>query len=148
MNIQDQINVLNDLLAKNYDAEKGYKEAAELANSDRLSIIFNNLAQQRYDFGHEIKDRIKTLGGTPNKGDTLAAKVHRYWMDLKTMLSSNNDGTVLEEVVRGEENAVKYYEEAARKLKIDTSSYEMTIRQRDRIRTTLQHMQDLEEAVA
>ncbi|MEL6802203.1 MAG: PA2169 family four-helix-bundle protein [Bacteroidota bacterium] len=128
--------------------KKGYKEAAELANSNRLSIMFGNLAQQRYEFGHEIKSKIKLLGGLPEKGDTIAAKVHRFWMDLRTLISSNTDEVVIEEVARGEENALKYYLDAARKLKIDSSTYEMVERHRNRIQQSLNHMRELEEVMA
>ena len=48
-------NKLNELLEKNYDAEKGYKKAAENVENTKLKQFFNEQAQKRYDFGHEIK---------------------------------------------------------------------------------------------
>ncbi|NNC69757.1 MAG: DUF2383 domain-containing protein, partial [Flavobacteriaceae bacterium] len=40
---------LNELLEKNYDAEKGYKKAAENAQTNSLKNFFNRKAQERYN---------------------------------------------------------------------------------------------------
>ena len=39
---------LNDLLEKNYDAEKGYKFAAEKVKNTKLKSFFSERAQERY----------------------------------------------------------------------------------------------------
>lgn len=55
---EEMSNKLNDLLEKNYDAEKGYKKAAEKVENTELQQFFNEQAQKRYDFGHELKTEI------------------------------------------------------------------------------------------
>ena len=52
------VNILNELLTKNYDAERGYKEAAEKVQNISLKGYFENQSKNRYDFGHEIKSLI------------------------------------------------------------------------------------------
>lgn len=47
------ISKLNELLEKNYDAEKGYKKAAEDIKNAQLQDFLQSHSQQRYDFGHE-----------------------------------------------------------------------------------------------
>ena len=49
---------LNELLTKNYDAEAGYKKAAEMVSQPQLKQFFETQAQHRYDFGHELKTEI------------------------------------------------------------------------------------------
>ena len=47
---EEMSNKLNELLEKNYDAEKGYKKAAEIVDSPKLKSFFEEQAQNRYDF--------------------------------------------------------------------------------------------------
>ena len=53
---------LNDLLERTYDAEKGFKKAAENVDHQGLKNYFRSKAQERYDFGHQIKNEIKAFG--------------------------------------------------------------------------------------
>lgn len=78
---------LNALLEKTYDAEKGFKKAAENTDHQQLKSFFQSKAQQRYDFGHELKDEIKSFGQEIDKGDSLTGKAHRAWMDVKALFS-------------------------------------------------------------
>ena len=49
-------NKLNELLEKNYDAEKGYLNAAENVDSVRLKIFFKNRASERSQFCKRFKN--------------------------------------------------------------------------------------------
>ena len=64
-------NKLNELLEKNYDAEAGYKKAAENAKSKSLSLFFNRKSEERRAFGHEIKNELLKFDQKPesNKMD-------------------------------------------------------------------------------
>ena len=50
---------LNNLLEKNYDAEAGYKLAKDKVKSPRLQSFFDQQQQNRYNFGHELKENQK-----------------------------------------------------------------------------------------
>ncbi|MEL6925059.1 MAG: PA2169 family four-helix-bundle protein [Bacteroidota bacterium] len=144
MTNENQISLLNDLLTKAYDAEKGYKEAADNVKSNRLKTIFKDMAQQRYDFGHQIKEEISLLGGEPDKGASMAAAAHRTWIDIKAALSSNDEKAVLEEVVRGEEQALSSYQDVLEELPVDGRAYGKMVEQRNAIRTAKDRMEGLE----
>nr|AOE06986.1 conserved hypothetical protein [uncultured bacterium] len=101
---------LNELLTKNYDAEAGYKLASDAAENGPLKGYFNRQAKQRYDFGHHIKNEIKSYGQDPDKGTSVAGDIHRAWMNLKSTVSSNSDEAILKEAIRGENNAVEEYQ--------------------------------------
>ncbi|WP_142784589.1 ferritin-like domain-containing protein [Changchengzhania lutea] len=105
-------NKLNDLLEKNYDAEKGYRKAAENAKSDSLKRFFNRKAAERNSFGHEIKSELKTYGQEPDKGGSVTGALHRTWMDTKALFSSDNDESMLEAAITGERAALDDYEDA------------------------------------
>lgn len=96
------VSLLNELLTKNYDAEKGYKEAAEKIEHSSLKSYFNEQAQNRYDFGHEIKALIAKYGGEPDKGTSITGDLHRVWIAIRDAFTSG-DKAIFDEAVRGEE---------------------------------------------
>lgn len=103
---------LNDLLTRAYDAEKGYKLAADRVEDPVISTKLIEKSQARYDFGHQIKSLITTHGGSPDKGDSVSSKAHRGWIKVKDTLTSSNPEEIVEECIRGEEVAVEDYTEA------------------------------------
>lgn len=96
------VSVLNDLITKNYDAENGYKEASEKIENVSLKAYFDQHAQNRYDFGHQIKELIAKYGGEPNKGTSIAGDLHRAWISIRDAFS-NGDHAIYAEAIRGEE---------------------------------------------
>ncbi len=142
----EMVEKFNELLEKNYDAEKGFKNAADDVKNERLKAFFKESAQQRYDFGHELKAEIKNLGGTPDKGSSTKADAHRVWMDLKAALSSDNEEAVLEEAVRGEKAAVEDYNKVIKGSEFPPSTANLLIKQRNAIERTLKNVKDLEDA--
>lgn len=111
MNNQEKIiSQLNDLLTKNYDAEKGYILAAEKVSNTDLKGFLETRAKARYDFGHVLKDQITKLGGEPDKGPSIEGRIHRAWIGLKDTFTKG-DHAIYEECVRGEETFVEEYED-------------------------------------
>lgn len=104
-------NNLNALLEKTYDAEKGYKKAAENTDNMVLKTFFENKSKQRYDFGHQLKEELKSFGQKIEKGGSITGATHRAWMDVKSLASSDTGEAMLEEAIRGEKAAVKEYKE-------------------------------------
>lgn len=112
------IECLNDLLTKAYDAEEGFKKAAERAGGHpTLVSFFKKQSDLRFSFGHEIKKVINLYGGKPDKGSSVAAKAHQVWISVKDTLTPDHNGeAILEECVRGEKAALDDYDD---KLKCD-----------------------------
>lgn len=136
---------LNELLEKNYDAEKGYKLAAEKVKNENLKSFFAKRAQERYDFGHELKNEIRNFGESPDKGTSLAGDAHRSWMNLKASLSGDKDESVLEEAIRGEKAAVKEYEKAIDVSEIPASTANILMKQKNAIVAALNEVKALEK---
>lgn len=113
MKNEEIIESLNDLLTKAYDAEQGFKLAAERAEKfPYLVEFFNRQSDLRLCFGHELKEAITRHGGTPQKGSSMAAKLHQGWMVVKdTLTSEDNQESILEECIRGEKAALKEYDD-------------------------------------
>lgn len=138
-------NKLNDLLEKNYDTEKAYKYAGENVKNVKLKSFFNERAQERYDFGHELKSEIRNFGETPDKGTSFTGDVQRSWMNLKTSLSSDKEESVLEEMVRGEKAAVEEYNDVLEDNNIPASTKNILMKQRNAITAALNEVKSLEE---
>jgi len=140
-------NKLNELLERTYDAEKGYKKAAENVNHLGLKSYFNNKAQQRYDFGHELKTEIKNFGQEVNKGGSAAGTLHRVWMDTKALFSSENEESMLEESIRGEKAAISEYNDVMGDLNLPSSTKSILQDQKSKIETGLNTIKGLEDIV-
>ena len=140
-----QIDALNDLLTRNYDAEKGYKEAAENVDSTSLKQTFSELSQQRYNFGHEIKNELSKLGGKPDKGSSTASKAHRTWIDLRSAIASNEESAVLDECIRGEKKFVDTYRDTLNDTAFSTDTRMVINRQYETVQRALADLKRLKK---
>jgi len=137
-------NKLNELLTKNYDAEKGYKKAAEIVDNVKLKQFFENEAQKRYDFGHELKSEIRNYGETPDKGTSFTGDAHRAWMDIKTTFTSNDEEAILAEVIKGEKAAVDEYTDIIHDTTLPPTTQSILSSHVTNIKTALQSAQNFE----
>ncbi|TSE09149.1 ferritin-like domain-containing protein [Aquimarina algiphila] len=138
-------NKLNDLLEKTYDAEKGFKKAAENSDHAGLKNYFSQKSQERNSFGHELKSEIKAFGQEVDKGGSLTGSLHRTWMDVKAFVSADNAESMLEEAIRGEEAAVKEYSEVLSQTSLPTSTQTILMQQKNRIVDGLSSIKRLED---
>ncbi len=148
MKNEQTVEVLNDLLTKAYDAEQGYEHAAQKSDdSPRLRSFFQSQSELRRDIGQGLKTTILMYGGEPDKGASVAAKAHQIWITLKDLATGSDDEAVLEECERGEEAALKDYDEALQNADLPADVVDMLRRQRFMIADALQTIK-AEEAVA
>lgn len=102
-------NKLNELLVKNYDAEKGYIDAYNTVESNDLKMFFKRRASERSDFAKELRTEILQYGEIPTDSGSFQGTMHRNWMNLKAMFTSNDEEAILEEAIRGEEASLEEY---------------------------------------
>jgi uncharacterized protein (TIGR02284 family) len=138
-------NKLNELLEKTYDAEKGFKKAAENVDDGHLKRYFERKAQERYDFGHALKTEIKQFGQEVDKGDSLTGKAHRSWMDIKSLFSSDEEEAMLEEAQKGEKTAIEDYNDILGDQNLPASTETLLKQQRDQIQSGLGKIKSLED---
>jgi len=136
---------LNDLLTKNYDAEAGYKLAKEQVDSTRLQNFFDTQAQERYNFGHELKEEIRSYGEEVDKGTSLKGDAHRAWMNLKSTFTSDNEEAILEEAIRGEKTAVEEYNSVISETTLPPSTKNILTKHRDEILNSLTRVTAMEQ---
>ncbi|AQS95024.1 MULTISPECIES: ferritin-like domain-containing protein [Polaribacter] len=136
---------LNALLEKTYDAEKGFKKAAENIENNSLKIYFNRKAEERYTFGHELKKEIKSFNQDVDKGGSLTGTAHRAWMDVKSLFSLDDEESMLEEAIRGEKASIEEYNDVLKETSLPSSTKDVLESQKATIETGLYNIKSLEE---
>lgn len=138
-------NQLNDLLEKTYDAEKGFKKAAENAKHTGLQSYFLNKAQESYNFGHQLKSELKNFGQEPDKGGSVAGAAHRTWMEVKSWFSADDDESMLEEAIRGEKASIDEYKEVLSETALPDSTKQLLESHKNSIQQGLINIKRLED---
>ncbi|QJW89056.1 PA2169 family four-helix-bundle protein [Spirosoma taeanense] len=137
MNVKDTrgeiLDQLNRLLTRSHDAEKGYQEAAENVKDTELKSLFLTQARQRSEFAMEIDREVRTLGGDPDNGTSLAADLHRAWINVKSTFSSNDDKATVQECQRGDQEALNDYNAVLQETDLMASTRELLLRQKQSI---------------
>lgn len=136
---------LNDILEKNYDAENGYKKAANNAKNEALKNFFKNKAQQRNTFKSELKSEVASFGQKFETSGSATGKAHRTWMDVKALFSSDNDESMLEEAIRGEKASVEEYNDVLKETSLPPSTQNLLLRQKTQIEKSLSTIKTLED---
>ena len=141
-------NKLNELLVKNYDAEKGYMNAAENVESPTLKIFFERRATERSEFAKQLRTEILRYGEEPKDSGSFKGTVHRNWMSLKSLLSSNDEEAVLEEAIKGEEASLKEYQDVLKDKTLPPSIDSMLFKQKNAIQSAINTEKVHEELVS
>lgn len=136
---------LNDLLEKTYDAEKGFKKAAENADHTSLKSYFERKAKERYGFGHELKEEIRQFGQEVERGGSATGAMHRTWMDVKALFSADDAESMLEEAIRGEKAAIEEYNDVLEDTTLPPSTQRILVEQKNKISNGLATIKGLED---
>ncbi len=109
----EHIEILENLVASNRDAQQGYQDAATHVNNPQLKELFNQLSLIRSQFAGELEEELVHLGKSdPKRTGSVSGALHRAWFDLKTKFTGD-DHSILESMEAGEDRAKSAYEKAA-----------------------------------
>lgn len=141
-------NKLNELLIKNYDAEKGYLNAMENVDSPNLKIFFKRRASERSQFAKELRTEILRYGEIPEDSGSFKGTMHRNWMSLKSLFSSNDEEAILEEAIRGEEASLEEYKDILNDRTLPPSIDSLLVKQKNAIQAAINTEKVHEELVS
>jgi uncharacterized protein (TIGR02284 family) len=116
MNDTNIIATLNDLIEASKDGEKNMVLAAKAVRSPELARVLSDGEKANLAAAAELQDQVRKLGGTAEEEGSMRAAAHRGWTSVRSMLSSPDDMTILEECERGEGILRERYSDA---LKLD-----------------------------
>jgi uncharacterized protein (TIGR02284 family) len=140
--------VLNNLIEICKDGQHGFQTAADDAKDETLMELFRRYAAQRTAFIAELQERVRLLGGEPDKHGTVTGTLHRGWINLKAAISSNEPHAVLEECERGEDAAVKTYREALAETELDAETRSVIQRQANEVQLAHDRVKQLRDSKA
>ncbi len=134
MNTAHSIEVLNDLIQINNDRILGYESALkEIAALDKdLQVLFEALIQESYSYKGELIAAVSAMGGTPAATTTLAGKLYRMWMEVKTTFTGTDRKSILDSCAFGEDAWRKAYEAALLRedtTPLDAGAHELIVQQ-------------------
>lgn len=146
MDENNAINVVENLIETNKDAQKGYQDAAEHVKRPDLKNYFNQQSVERGRFAQELQTEMAKVGKPDKKvsGSTGGA-MHRAWLDTKVALGGG-DKTILESVESGEDTAKDTYKKALTGT-LPASLLEIVRRQADSVQRAHDHVRMLRDQV-
>lgn len=141
----DVISTLNNLIETCKDGENGFRTAADGVKNGELKTLFNKYAQQRAQFAAELQSEVRKLGGDPEKTGSVAATLHRGWIDIKSTVTGEDEGAIIAECERGEDSAVRNYQDAMKET-LPASVQTLVQRQFTQVKQAHDRIRDLEKA--
>lgn len=145
MDYDNAISTLNNLIETCKDGEYGFRTAAEGVKKGELRTLFNTYAQQRAQFAAELQTEVRQIGGDPEKSGSIAATLHRGWINIKSAVTGEDEHAIISECERGEDSAVKNYQEAL-KEDIPNNVREIIERQFTQVKEAHDQIRALERA--
>lgn len=106
------VDTLNDLIQITEDSHEGYRKSAEDAQEPDLKTLFNDLSAQRGAMVRDLQKHVAEQGGAPEASGTILGGAHRFFVDLKSTVLGRDRAAIIQEVERGETEAVRRYEQA------------------------------------
>ncbi len=120
MPYDEAIRTLIHLIEINKEAAKGFQTLSDGVSQKEFKTLFRLYARQRAGFAETLKQQVRRLGGD-TKAETLQsmtdhakAKLHHARADRRAAMSRGSRHAMLVEAERGEDVAIKHYEQAMR----------------------------------
>ncbi len=102
--------VIQNLIEITCDGEEGYTHAATHVHDRGLREEFIKFARERKSIGSELKSLLLNYGNQiAEDRSSLGAALHRAWINIRTVVTEQDDQAILEEAERGEDAAVAAY---------------------------------------
>lgn len=105
------VSALNSLIEISRDGQKGFQEASDKIESPQIREFYSKQSMVRAQFVGELQPQVRSFGGEPEKTGSIAAAVHRGWIDLTSTLGGG-DHAILIATETGEDYAVGEYKKA------------------------------------
>lgn len=105
------VDKLQKLIRANIDAYNGLLDSAKAIADEEISALFRDLASERSSLASELQAHVTWNGEEAEEDGSVAAAVHRTWINLRSMISGGGPAAILAEAERGEDHIKAAYEE-------------------------------------
>jgi uncharacterized protein (TIGR02284 family) len=140
------ISTLNNLIETCKDGQNGFQTAAEGVKRSDLKSLFAEYALQRSKFAGELQNEVTRLGGDPENTGSVAATLHRGWINIKSAVTGADENAVIAECERGEDSAVSNYQDALNDQNLPADIRSIVERQYTQIKEAHDRVRALERA--
>jgi uncharacterized protein (TIGR02284 family) len=140
------ISTLNNLIETCKDGQNGFQTAAEGVKRSDLKSLFAEYALQRSKFAGELQTEVTRLGGDPENTGSVAATLHRGWINIKSAVTGADENAVIAECERGEDSAVSNYQDALNDQNLPADIRSIVERQYTQIKDAHDRVRALERA--
>jgi uncharacterized protein (TIGR02284 family) len=145
MNNDKVISTLNGLIETCKDGEEGFRTAAEGLTDPQTRSEFQSYSRDRGQMAHELQAEVRRLGGDPDKAGSMSGAIHRGWINIKSVVTGKDDGSIISEAERGEDAAKKAYDHAI-SSGLSGAALALVQQQRARVHSTHDRVRALEKA--
>ncbi len=139
------ISTLNNLIETCKDGQEGFKQAAEGIQRSDVKSVFYELGQQRAKFAGELQGLVRELGGDAETTSSTAGALHRGWINIKSLVTGQDDAAILNEAERGEDVAVNAYKKALEET-LPANVQTIVQRQATEVKTAHDKVRDLRDS--
>jgi uncharacterized protein (TIGR02284 family) len=146
---QEKVEVLNDLIQINNDRVAGFeKVTADIddANAD-LKELFRGFAEQSRKNIQQLAALVATSSTTDiETGTSASGKMHRVWIDVKSIFGGSGRESILAEAERGEDAIKKAYQDALTEGELFGEAYDIVQSQASGINAAHNQVKALRDA--
>ncbi|MEM9919851.1 MAG: PA2169 family four-helix-bundle protein [Bacteroidota bacterium] len=135
---------LNRLLVLNKDAQKGYTELGNISQDVEMKRWLFDHAKMRATFVRQLEKEIRFMDGNPADSSSLLSELHRFWMDLKNKVTSDDIGIVIDEAMRGEQKALEDFKDVLASTDMPENLRRMILGQYDTVRNSMKTLEQLQ----
>ncbi|WP_153557190.1 PA2169 family four-helix-bundle protein [Roseimaritima sediminicola] len=108
---ENTLEKLQKLIRANIDSYDGFRESAEELKDERVAALFRELAAERSAMAAELQKHVEWNGKEAEDDGSVAASVHRTWINIRSKLNGGDTQVILNEAERGEDHIKNAYEE-------------------------------------
>jgi len=109
--VDEITSTLKELIRTCREGENGFRTAAADIQDPNLKHLFESYSQQRSEFASELQEELQRHAEEPVDSGHASATLHRTLMGVEATLTGRDEGTIIAECERGEDVAVKAYEQ-------------------------------------
>src|SRR5438046_10209981 len=83
----DVIGTLNDLIETSKDGEEGFRTCADAVKNPQLKSFFEQKAERCRLGAAQLQQKVRELGGDPERGSSMTGQLHRFWVDIRPRIT-------------------------------------------------------------
>ena len=138
---------VQDLIQINIDSQKGFCEVADKVKDKQLATLFKQLGDERRTNTTELQQIVSYNGEDAVKDGSMAAAVHRAWIDVRAAINGGDATVILNEAERGEDAIKEMYEDVLKET-AGSAVNDVLTRQYAKVKAGHDKVRDLRDAYA